>query len=262
MKLQSERICSLVAAVLAVGAVATAGLAWLAEQHDAQALTAQSQALSKVSEQLSESRARVSSLEGRATGQPDWTSIASTVEPSVFTISTADFLGSGWVVHADSTGSELITNLHVVDEAFSSGNVIVEVRGADATIKGTIVRVDRADDLAVIHVAARLKPLPTSPIRPALGTAVMSVGSPLGLDGTVSIGIVSSWRSIEGSDYLQFSAQISPGNSGGPVVDRYGRVVGISTAKFVGDGAEGLAFAIPVQTVCASLATCDVGDAS
>jgi putative serine protease PepD len=55
---------------------------------------------------------------------------------------------------------------------------------------------------------------------------------------------------------MQFSAPISPGNSGGPVVDAKGRVVAIATAKIVGDGAEALGFGIPVQTVCASLVAC------
>jgi putative serine protease PepD len=86
----------------------------------------------------------------------------------------------------------------------------------------------------------------------------MAVGAPLGLDGSVSIGVVSGFRSIEGSDYIQFSAAISPGNSGGPVVDAQGRVVAVATAKFVAPGAEALSLAIPVQTVC-RIAVCDPG---
>jgi putative serine protease PepD len=62
--------------------------------------------------------------------------------------------------------------------------------------------------------------------------------------------VVSGFRSIDGSDYIQFSAPISPGNSGGPVVDADGRVVAVATAKFVAPGAEALSLAIPVQTVC------------
>ena len=84
----------------------------------------------------------------------------------------------------------------------------------------------------------------------------MAVGSPLGLDGTVTLGVVSGFRSLDGSDYIQFSAPISPGNSGGPVVDAGGRVVAIASAKFVGDGVEGLSLAIPIQTACLSLVTC------
>jgi hypothetical protein len=85
---------------------------------------------------------------------------------------------------------------------------------------------------------------------------VMTAGSPLGLSGTVSVGVLSGFRSLFGSDYLQFTTAISPGNSGGPVVDRKGRVVGIATAKLMADGAEALGFAIPVQNACATLAAC------
>lgn len=84
----------------------------------------------------------------------------------------------------------------------------------------------------------------------------MAVGSPLGLGGSLSIGVVSGFRSLDGSDYLQFSAAISPGNSGGPVIDSDGHVVGVATAKLVADGAEALGLAIPVQTACASLVVC------
>ena len=94
--------------------------------------------------------------------------------------------------------------------------------------------------------------------RPAIGTTVMAVGSPLGLSGTISVGLVSGYRSLEGSDYLQFSAPISPGNSGGPVVDREGHVVAVASAKFVGGGAEALSLGIPVQVVCQNLVACTI----
>ena len=64
------------------------------------------------------------------------------------------------------------------------------------------------------------------------------------------------FRTEDGVDYLQFSAPISPGNSGGPVVDTKGRVVGVSVAKAVSEGAEGLSFAIPVNQVCVHLEVC------
>jgi putative serine protease PepD len=84
----------------------------------------------------------------------------------------------------------------------------------------------------------------------------MAVGSPLGLGGTVSVGVVSGFRSLDGNPYMQFSAPISPGNSGGPVVDGKGFVVGVASAKLVGQGVEGLSLAIPVQTMCAVFLSC------
>src|SRR6266851_5213766 len=157
---------------------------------------------------------------------------------------------------SDASGSELVTNFHVIDEAFSNGAVAVDVRQGDRTIKGTIARVDRNDDLAIIHVAEVLPALETARYRPTLAQAVMVVGSPLGLGGSVSVGVVSGFRSLEGSDYVQFSAPISPGNSGGPVVDARGRVVAVESAKFEGSGIEVLSLGIPVQTACSAVVAC------
>lgn len=205
---------------------------------------------------IAQLNARVASLERSGRVQTDWPSIATSVEQSVVTIEAGDFGGSGWVAHASASGSDIITNFHVVAGAWSAGNATVQVRRQDQTIDGTIVRVDARDDVAVIHVKVRLQALASAVTRPALGSTVMAVGSPLGLDGTVTLGIVSGFRSLEGSDYIQFSAPISPGNSGGPVIDSHGRVVAIASAKLVGSGVEGLSLAIPVETVCQSLVTC------
>lgn len=188
--------------------------------------------------------------------QTDWPAIAATASQSVVTVDAGDSLGSGWVAHVDTRGAEIVTNFHVVGDAWSGGAATVKVRQGDRTWTGMIVRVDRDDDLAVIHVAQRLIALASALQRPRVGVAVMAVGSPLGLDGTVSIGIVSGYRSLEGSNYLQFTAPISPGNSGGPVIDSRGRVVGIATAKLVYPGAEALSFAIPVGLACDRLVSC------
>jgi putative serine protease PepD len=240
----------IVAAALALGvAVAAAGMGW-------RAMTANSQALSAQEKAVAQLQAQVKSLQAHEGNQPDWPAIAAVVEPSVFTVATDSELGSAWVVHSDTSGSDLLTNFHVIADAWSLGITKVEVRQADRTIPGTIVKIDRNDDLAVVHVALRLPALKTLVTRPALGVTVMAVGSPLGLGGTVSIGVVSGFRSLGGSDYLQFSAPISPGNSGGPVVDSLGRVVAVAAAKLVGDGVEALGLGIPVGTACAGLVAC------
>ena len=72
----------------------------------------------------------------------------------------------------------------------------------------------------------------------------------------MTLGVVSGFRSLDGSDYVQFSAPISPGNSGGPVIDAHGQVVAVASAKLVGTGVEALSLAIPVQVVCLTLVTC------
>jgi putative serine protease PepD len=239
-----------VAAVLVVGAAAaaTAG-AWSAERQDAQTLASQARTIAHLQSELQAMHADAA---------PDWEALVGKVEPSVVTISTDLDLGSGWVAHSDATGSDIVTNYHVVADAVAAGKKGVDVLQLDRALKGTIVRTDETDDLAVVHVAERLTPLLVAPSRPKVGAMVMAAGSPLGLSGTISVGVVSGFRSLFGSDYMQFTAAISPGNSGGPVVDRQGHVVGIATAKLVVDGAEALAFAIPVQTACASLVVCMV----
>src|SRR5258708_3620914 len=143
-------------------------------------------------------RDQVQALQAKVDAQPDWTAIASKDEPSVFTIETDYGLGSGWVARAGQAGSELVTNFHVIAEAWNAGVVTVDVRQGDLSLKGTIARVDPNDDLAVIHVAETLPVLRAAPARPVLAQAAMGISSPLGLGGTVSAGVISGFRSLEG----------------------------------------------------------------
>lgn len=237
------------AAAIVVMAVAVMSSAWRLDASLESDLAAQRQALALLD-------SRMASLERGQRAQSDWPSIAAATEPSVVTIEAGDFSGSGWVAHSDVSGSDVVTNFHVVAETWSAGNAAVRIRRQDRTVDGTILRVDQNDDLAVIHVGERLPVLPTAAARPPLGTTVMAVGSPLELDGTVTLGIVSGFRSLGGSDYIQFSAPISPGNSGGPVIDSKGRVVAVASAKLIGEGVEALSLGIPVQTVCLELVAC------
>ena len=238
------------AVVVAVAAIATSGFVYVARNQLA------------MERQLVAQQQRIASLEHTAAAQPDWPAIAAAIEPSVVTIETDRTLGSAWVAHSDAGGSDLVTNFHVVAEAWTAGHANVIVRRGDVTTSGMIVRVDQGDDLAVVHVRETLVPLVEATQRPKVGATVMAVGSPLGLSGTVTIGIVSGFRSLEGSDYVQFSAPISPGNSGGPVIDSQGRVVAVASAKLVGDGVEALSLAIPVQTVCLQLVSCAITTAT
>ena len=238
------------AAALVAGAAASAGLVWHVHQDDARAAAMQDQTIAGM-------QSEITALKLRDSAQTDWSQLAARTEPSVFTISTDAGLGSGWVVRSDASGSDLVTNFHVVAEALAGGAQTVDVVQAGRMLQGTVVRTDRTDDLAVVRVRERLAPLQPEAARPRLGATVMVVGSPLGLGGSISIGLVSGFRSIEGSDYVQFSAPISPGNSGGPVIDSQGRVVGIASGKYVGAGVEALAFAIPVSVACAQLHVCE-----
>lgn len=232
-------------AVLALGAAAAAG-ELRAGDRDTQALAAQARTIAQLQGEVDSLRA----------ADPDWAAVVAQVQPSVVTIVAGDYLGSGWVARTDASGSYVVTNFHVIRASVEAGDTDFEVMQRDHTMAADVVRTDRLDDLALLHVSVKLKALVTAALRPKVGTAVLDLGSPLGLDGSVSVGVVAAYRSIFGSDYLQFTAAISPGNSGGPVVDSKGRVVGIATAKILDDNADSLGLAIPVQIACAELVDC------
>lgn len=221
----------------------------------------QAKELARLRHELTDTRADVgrlnggvSDLDAKSAGEIDPTAVADRVQPSVFTVEVNDGGGSGFVLASVAGRSTLVTNFHVVADEWNNGRRAVKVRQGDATFAGTIENVSQADDLATISVAERLPMLERSTTPPKPGDPVVVVGSPLGLGGTVTSGIVSAIRQEGGRDYIQFSAPISPGSSGGPVVDRAGRVLGIAEAKAVGQGAEGLSFAVPINKVCGLLA--------
>lgn len=195
---------------------------------------------------------RLGALEAKVGDQPDLPKVASAVQPSVFTIRTAGGLGSGFVLRSGGGRSTLVTNFHVVEEAWRTPKREVDVVNEGQDLVGVVTRVLEGPDLALVEVAVQLPVLAKASTQPKVGDPVLAIGSPLGLAGSASSGIVSAVR--PGS--LQFSAPVSPGNSGGPVVDRRGQVLGVTTSKLVANGAEGLSFAIPVDTVCTSLQVC------
>ena len=201
--------------------------------------------------------ARVKALELRASEQPDPASVvAKRVRASVFVLETSSVQGSAWAFFSSRGTTSLVTDYHVVSDAWNAGRHSITVKQNGAVLSGTIARVDVADDLALITVPGTFPVLDRATAAPRIGDSVLVVGAPLGLDESVTNGIVSAERTENGHDYLQFSAPISPGNSGGPVVDDRGRVVGITVAKFAGTGAEGLSLAIPVAHVCHGLVSC------
>lgn len=225
-------------------------------RSDQQAMRTLSADIASSQKQAADISVRLRSLEAKAAAQPDPAAIAKEVRQSVFTIETSDGLGSGFVVRSSSSASQLVTNFHVVESTWNQGGRTVKVKQEDQTYDGRITSVDTVDDLAIVETSVQLPPLHLTTAPPAVGDPVLVVGSPLGLGGTVSSGIVSALRDQDGKRYVQFSAPVSPGNSGGPVVDRSGAVIGVSVLKAVATGAEGLSFAIPVDVVCSGLHVC------
>jgi S1-C subfamily serine protease len=176
--------------------------------------------------------------------------LASRVLKSVFTVETERGLGSGFIAWRDSDASYLLTANHVV-EGQITGAVTVSRKGGSWS--GEIDAVDPKHDLAVIRVSANpagAQPLwqapRTSP--PRAGDQLLLLGSPYGLYGTVTTGIVSrvTRRAI------QTDAAANPGNSGGPALDKEGHVVGV----LVAGGGENINFAVPIRLACAKLRRC------
>jgi putative serine protease PepD len=183
--------------------------------------------------------------------------MVASVSPAVVQIQTSQGLGSGIVFDAHGN---VVTNAHV---AANQTRFTVTLPGAGKHYPATLVGADPANDLAVIHITSAT-PAPAAFAKSSsarVGNIVLAIGNPLGLQSSVSEGIVSSLnRTVsEGngvtlSSVLQTSAEINPGNSGGALVDLTGRVLGIPTLAALdpqlgGTQAPGIGFAIPSDTV-------------
>jgi putative serine protease PepD len=191
-------------------------------------------------------------------------SIAQLVSPSVVSLevnsATGGGTGSGSVIRTNSTISYIVTNNHVIENAATGGTIEVELNNGEV-LTGTIVGRDSEYDLAVVSVKKGNLPVIVQGDSSAvsIGDAVVAFGSPLGLSGTVTSGIISALNRpvTTGStsitsyiDAIQTDAAINPGNSGGPLVDSQGRIVGVNSAiATLGGGSAtgsiGLGFSIP-----------------
>ena len=175
-------------------------------------------------------------------------------------------LGTGFVV--DDQGY-ILTNAHVVDEngQKATGVTVVFNKGGTQTerVKGKLVGVDVSSDVAVIKVDPKgldLKPLPLGDSgKVTIGEPVVAIGNPLGYDFSITSGIVSATgRSLQAPNGMtipngiQTDAAINQGNSGGPLIDSQGNVIGINEQiASQGGGNDGLGFAVPINTAIRSL---------
>jgi putative serine protease PepD len=176
--------------------------------------------------------------------------VAQVVSPSVVQIETTDGLGSG--VFYDASGL-IMTNAHVVGTATN-----VTVRSAEGkAVEGEVLGADTGTDIAVVRVSGLDVPAASlaTDTKPAVGQIAVAVGSPYGLDQTVTSGIVSAVNRPVDNDkgvvvnMIQTDASINPGNSGGALANRDGQIIGINTAIFSQTGENtGIGFAIPIAT--------------
>ncbi len=178
------------------------------------------------------------------------------VAESVVQVRTPIGLGSGFIIHP---AGYVITNDHVIAGEYAIAvtqfrrgrgeldrvtHNNVRVVALDSRLDLALLKIEDAGDTVFPTVALGESHLTTD------GQAVFAIGSPLGLDRTVSNGIVSQRaRAMEGRLYLQTTTQINPGNSGGPLFNLRGEVVGVNNMKAMAVGIEGLNFAIPVSVL-------------
>jgi len=173
---------------------------------------------------------------------------------AVVQVRTPSGLGSGFIINEDGY---LVTNFHVIEGETQISVAVYHVRDGQLEPKVykqvRIVSVNKFQDMALLKIEDKDAPkfkyvVLGSADNLAVGEGVFSIGSPLGLERTVTQGIISTkTREFEGSLYLQTTAQINPGNSGGPLFNMAGEVVGITNMKIT--FGEGLGFAIPIEGV-------------
>jgi S1-C subfamily serine protease len=157
--------------------------------------------------------------------------------------------GSGFIISQDG---QVLTNAHVVDGA---DKVTVTLKDGQ-TFEGKVMGIDNMTDIAVVKIEG--KNLPTAPLGNAEtlipGEWAIAIGNPMGLDNTVTVGIISALDRTSSQvgvpdkrvKFIQTDAAINPGNSGGPLLNANGEVIGINTA--IRPNAQGLGFAIPIKT--------------
>jgi serine protease Do len=173
---------------------------------------------------------------------------------AVVQVRTPEGLGSGFFINSNGY---LITNFHVIQGETEISVEVYHLNNGqldrDTYKKVRIVAINKFHDLALLHIEDKNAPkfkyvtLGNSDAL-TVGDPVFAIGSPMGLERTVTSGIVSTkTRELEGELYLQTTAQINPGNSGGPLFNMAGEVVGVTNMKIM--FGEGLGFAIPVDLV-------------
>ena len=183
--------------------------------------------------------------------------LAQKVGDAVVTVSTPVGLGSGFIINP---AGYVITNDHVVAGENRISVTVFEREDGGELVKTEfenvrIISISPEMDLALLKIEdTNGREFKTVPIgddaQLRQGQHVFAIGNPLGLERSVSEGLVSiTNRLIDGRLFIQTTAQISPGNSGGPLFNLRGEVVGVNNMKVSGYGAEGLGFAVPSETL-------------
>jgi serine protease Do len=194
------------------------------------------------------------SANGKAMPEKSVRELVNQLGESVVQVRTPSGLGSGFIINKDGF---LMTNFHVIEGETQISVAVYHMQDGQLEPKVykqvRIVAINKFEDMALLKIDDKDAPkfkyvLLGSADNLSVGESVFAIGSPLGLERTVTEGILSTkTREFEGELYLQTTAQINPGNSGGPLFNMAGEVVGITNMKIT--FGEGLGFAIPIENV-------------
>jgi len=191
------------------------------------------------------------------------------VQASTVTIGCKDFSGSGWVIELGSPDdgdansaaldkefpTEVITNHHVIKQCVDSPRAVTATAG-DKTYDAYLYSWDKKNDLALIGIKQNVPALEISSA-PVPGWWTMAIGTPYGLEGSISIGNVIN---REGNAVIS-TASLNSGNSGGPLVNSRGQVVGTNSWTYIGEEvAQDWNGSIDLPTLCIAIVNCAKGD--
>ena len=170
---------------------------------------------------------------------------------AVVEIVCGNIKGTGWPLAVEAE-TVIITNHHVIEECAEPLTEII-INSDDRTTTATSVVYDEENDLAILKTDENFNGLPTTQM-PQIGHWVMSVGNPFGLDRSVNFGTVSNVESAQ----IILDVAINSGNSGGPLINADGNVVGVISA--VVSNADNVGIAIPLKQLCEKILNCSQGD--
>jgi len=180
--------------------------------------------------------------------------IIATLEPSVVMIANLVYLNNEWQVYAWGSGviissdGYIITASHVVEGAMEIGIYT----GNEDSYEASVIASDPGRDLALLKIDSSEENFSAAPLGSAedisLGSTVLALGYPYDVF-TASKGIISALINIEGYDYIQTDAAVNPGESGGPLVNLDGEVIGINVSGVVAIDIEGVNFAVPIGDI-------------
>lgn len=182
-------------------------------------------------------------------------------EKAVYQITCADSVGSAFGIDielsskqkADGYSGAVITNHHVIEDCTYEDTTIV-VTQRNRNLGGEVWTWDEKSDLALVLTKGKVSFLKGALSKPQRGDFVMALGSPFGLEGSISTGIISNLD----EDTILTDAAVDPGNSGGPLVNASGRLVGINAWGW--EGSKGNSHAIKPGLICREILVCDPED--